>query len=239
MSEKELVHRIEQLEAQLKEMQLLKDAEEIKKLQRAYGFYLEHWMAEEVIDCFSDSPDVVLSLYEGTWLGKEGVRRYFDRGWEVTPEFLHQVMQVSPIVDVAPDGLTARGRWYSWGACAMPSGEAMRQYFMGGIYETEYIKEDGKWKILKLSYSLNIAAPPGDGWVAPERLAKTAPGQRRSYDGPEPDIAPHGMDSRYPSGYIFPFHYRHPVTGKESSEFKRNASLEYIPNIFSDEAKPE
>jgi len=235
MSEKELEVRIKELEEQVKSLKLLQDAEEIKKLQRAYGYYLEHWMADEVIGCFSDSPDVVLSLYEGTWLRKDSIRRYFGRDWEVTAEFLHQVMQLSPIVNVNPSGKTASGRWYSWGACAMPAGEGMRQYYMGGIYEAEYIKEGGKWKILKLAYNLQLVVPPGEGWVKPERLAKAVPGQRRRYDGPKPDIAPHGMDSRYPSGYIFPFHYRHPVTGKETSEAKRNASLKYVPNIFSEE----
>lgn len=237
MSEKELERRITQMEKRLESLQLLQDAEDIKKLQRAYGYYLEHWMAEEVIDCFSDSPDAVLSLYEGTWQGKESIRRYFARDWEVTAEFLHQVMQLSPIIDVEPDGTRAGGRWYSWGACAMPAGEGMRQYYMGGIYEVEYIKEDGRWKILKLAYNLQLVVPPGEGWVRPERLAKIEPGGRHTYDGPVPDIAPHGIETRYPSGYIFPFHYRHPVTGKETSEAVRNASIKYVPTMFSEEAR--
>jgi hypothetical protein len=32
-------------------------------------------------------------------------------------------------------------------------------------------------------------------------------------------------DLRYVSGYIFPFHYPHPVTGKKTSENKQNAKL--------------
>jgi len=48
---------VEELEAKVKamenELQRLKDIDEIKCLQRAYGYYLEHWMAEDVIDLFS------------------------------------------------------------------------------------------------------------------------------------------------------------------------------------------
>lgn len=91
MDLKDLESRIEVLE---KEVKALKDIDQIKTLQRAYGYYLEHWMSEEVIDCFSDSPDVVLALYEGTWLGKKGIKKYFTRE-NISPEFLHQVMQLS------------------------------------------------------------------------------------------------------------------------------------------------
>ena len=232
MTGEEMEKKILELEEQIKELQLLRDSEEIKILQRAYGYYLEHWMSDEVIDCFADSPDCVLSLYEGTWLGKEGVERYFDRNRNVSPEFLHQVMQLSPIVTVAPDGKTAKGRWYSYGCTAIPTGEAMRQAYMGGIYECEYIKQDGTWKILKLAYNLNMSYEPGKGWVRKSRL----PGEGTSRSqGPriEADIPPGGMDSLYPSGYIFPFHYRHPVTGKETSEAKRNETLPFIPNFFN------
>ena len=70
----EVEARLEVLE---KQVRILQDIEQIKKLQRAYGYYLEHWMLQELLDCFSDSPDVVLDLYPGTYLGKEGVKRYY------------------------------------------------------------------------------------------------------------------------------------------------------------------
>jgi hypothetical protein len=63
--------RLRALENQVAKLTCLLDIEEIKRLQSAYGYYLEHWMADEVIDCFADGPDTTLCLYEGTWLGKE------------------------------------------------------------------------------------------------------------------------------------------------------------------------
>lgn len=203
-------------------VQVLTDIEAIKKLQKAYGYYLEHWMAEEVIDCFSDDPDVYLKLYEGTYIGKESIRRYFDR--KRNNEYLHQVMQLSGIVDVEPDSLIAKGRWYSWGACAITLGNGVRQYFMNGIYEMTYIKEHHVWKIKDLEYCLCYAAPPNTGWVKPERVAALAPDAR--IIPPPPDLPPDEFDKMYPSGYIMPFHYHHPVTGKATTEDQRNASLQ-------------
>ena len=56
--------KIEELEARLKVLEdknrKLEDVEEIKKLQRIYGYYVERGHLDEVADLFSDRPDVSL-----------------------------------------------------------------------------------------------------------------------------------------------------------------------------------
>jgi hypothetical protein len=42
---------------------------------------------------------------------------------------------------------------------------------------------------------------------------------------PIPDIAPDPADLRFVSGYILPHHFKHPVTGKETTETERNSRL--------------
>jgi hypothetical protein len=221
MDNKEIEARIKELESQVI---TLKDIEALKRLQRSYGYYLEHWMYEEIIDCFSDSPDTVLSIIVGVFLGKEGVRRYFtgEKARSVDPELLHQVMQLSGVVDIDPDGKTARGRWYGFGTMAVPAEKGVLQMLSSGIYTVEYIKENGKWKILKLIWNPAVNSSPLEGWVKPERLAKITPDQLPQ--PPRPDKA-RDFESRYPSGYIPPFHYRHPVTGKETSVKEHNDSV--------------
>jgi len=60
MDTTEMEKKIRTLENKVR---IFEDLEAIKRLQRSYGYYLEHWMYEEVIDCFSDSPDTVLNIY--------------------------------------------------------------------------------------------------------------------------------------------------------------------------------
>jgi hypothetical protein len=225
MQAEEMEARIETLENQVRTLQTLLDIEEIKRLQRAYGYYLEHWMGKEIVDLFSDSPDAELGFawYEGTYRGKESIRRYYENRFKPGREFIHQLMQLCPVIDVAPDGKTAKGRWYGCGAVSTPRGEYVSQTFMNGIYENEYVKEDGKWKFKRFTWSLNYMARPGQGWVALERLAP--PDAPFIFDFPEPDIPPTSFDSKFPSGYIFPFHYPHPITGKKTSEEQLNAAL--------------
>lgn len=230
MTDESLEARIRALEEKVaeqeKRIRLQEDIEACKNLQKAYGYYVEHMMGQEIIDCFSTSPEVEIHFVEGTYLGQEGLHRYFDRRkTNVSPEMMHQVMQISGIVTVDPDGLRAKGRWYAFGAMALPWNDGVRQSWMSSIYEMEYIKEDGVWKILVLKWNLVFNVPPEKGWVKPERL----PSNDQLPFAPQtsPDI-PATINPRYPSGYIFPFHFRHPVTGKETSEAKRNATLKNL-----------
>jgi len=229
----------DQVKALQKEVQILKDTEAIKKLQAAYGYYIEHMMNREIVDLFADGPDVTLTVVEGSYVGKERVKGYFLRGGEgngaVNPEFLHQVMQLSPVIDIAGDGKTAQGRWYGWGSLSIPWGKGVRQMFMNGIYEVVYIKEDKIWKIKNLEYFMHYAVPPDKGWVKADRQAPPA-GDNEDYGELSPDI-PAKYDLEYPSGYIFPMHFKHPVTGQVTSEAKRNAALKLQPNRYTKNQK--
>jgi hypothetical protein len=228
MKNKEVAMDAKGLEARIKELEnkvkTLEDLEAIKRLQRSFGYYLEHWMYEEILDCFSDSPDTELNILVGIYLGKEGVRRYVtgEKERSVNPELLHQVMQLSGVVDIGGDGKTAEGRWYGFGAVAIPRGKGVIQMLFGGIYTCKYVKEGGKWKILKIMWNPTYTCSPTEGWVKPERVAA---GVGASMSKPPRADKRRELDTRYPSGYIVPFHYRHPVTGKETSERRHNDSL--------------
>jgi hypothetical protein len=165
-----------------------------------------------------------LNILVGVYQGKEGIRRYFEgeKARSVNPDVLHQVMQLSGIVDISPDGQSAEGRWYGFGAVSIPTGKGVLQNISGGIYNAKYIKEDGKWKILKLIWNPTYMFDTRVGWVKPEKAAALTINDLQK--APRPDTA-RPVDTRYPSGYIAPFHYRHPVSGKQTTEKKHNEAL--------------
>jgi hypothetical protein len=212
-----------QVKARDKQIQHLQDIEDIKRLQCAYGYYLEHWMSDEIIDCFSRSPEVSGTFVEGTYKGPEGIRRYFGQGRVMPPEFLHLVMQVSPVITVNKDGKTAHGRWYGYGTILSRPTTPLDPAYMMVIYEMDYIKEGGVWKILHLRLNMHYTYTSG-------RNPTPASGDRPRIKL-SPDVWAE-YDTQYPSGYIYPFHYRHPVTGKATSEAKRNAVLKLKPSRF-------
>ena len=54
---KTLAETVKKLEARL---QAQEDIEAIKKLQRAYSYYLQHWQEDEIMNLFSKRPDISL-----------------------------------------------------------------------------------------------------------------------------------------------------------------------------------
>jgi hypothetical protein len=221
------------LKAQEKRLTLLEDIEAIKRLQKAYNYYVEHMLGPDIIDCFSDSPDVLLDWLEGKWRGKEGVKKYFGRvGAGENPGFSHQLMPTAGIITVAPDGKTARGRWYAFGGIFMAKdGQAEGGSLTSGIYEMGYIKEGGVWKILSIKWVIPYSVRISGNWTMPEQIGgrfitgTDAPPGGGPRSMPQPDIPLDPADLRYVAGYIFPMHFNHPVTGKPSHEAERNAKL--------------
>jgi hypothetical protein len=142
MAEKTLAATVKSMEAEIKtlkkKLQTLEDIDAIKRLQCAYGYYLEHWMGDEIIDCFAkDNPEVSGTFVEGTYKGPEGIRRYFSRVKDLPPEFLHMVMQVSPVITVDKNGKFAQGRWYGYGGILSRYTQPLDPAIMAVIYEMD------------------------------------------------------------------------------------------------------
>ncbi|MCX7912422.1 MAG: nuclear transport factor 2 family protein, partial [Dehalococcoidales bacterium] len=221
MTVEELEAKVKALEQRVRE---LEDIEAIKKLQRAYGYYLEHWMAEDLIDLFADSPEATLRIAAGEFRGKDAIRRFFRHGREnVTlekepnPAFLHQVMQLCGVVHVDPDGRHAKGRWYGFGANAFPvQGGKINPGWMNGVYEVEYIKENGIWKLLKVRWCMTFHAPWAVSFVPPEKRDDSF--MNRPYERNRSMLSPTGTpeETQYPSGFICPFHFKNPVSGRHT-----------------------
>jgi hypothetical protein len=225
---KKLTETTARLEAELKtktandadlktRLQRMEDVEAIKKLHRAYCYYLEHWQEDEIIALWSHRPDITAELNEtGLYTGWEAVKKSFhfpihytgyDGKKTAPPEFLHLIMPLAAIIDINPDGITAEGRWYSLFHGALYRGGKLRAMVGAGIWENGYIKEDGIWKFQKLFFNNIFSSPWEDGWVKTPYLPNP-PNKDRPAPGPNTHFA------TYPSGYIFPYHYKNPVTGE-------------------------
>ncbi len=221
------------LNALERRLQRAEDVQAIERLQYAYNYYVEHMLKQEIIDCFAESPDVLLDWIEGKWKGKDGVRKYFDVNQTPPVGFQHQLIPAAGLITVAPDGYRARGRWYAGGIVVNPESQGenrsrnVSRSFINGIYEMEYTKENGVWKILAIQWTIPYGVRVYDGWISPEDIAgpmlknRMTPGALRV----EPDAPMDPKDLRYITGHILPFHFTHPVTGKPTSEAKRNKRL--------------
>lgn len=181
---------------------LLEDANQIEIVQRTYGYFVDKAQWTQLSQLFAK--DATLEIGgRGVFVGRDRVLEYMQKAFGPdgpTEGRIINHMQFQPIVDVDPDGLHAKQR--------------MRAFVMsnGGwgipLYENEYVKEDGVWKISKLHGPFTMYTS-WDGW------AKSAtPNTRPDSFLPPPDLPPTVVYLTYPSYYIVPFHYPNPVTGK-------------------------
>jgi len=221
--------RFDQLEVQLDELRREfgrhRDREEIRALQFKYGYYLDKCLYDEVVDLFA--ADGVATFLNGVFRGKESVRRLMS-GWfkELFAHghngpvygFILDHLILQDIVTVAPDGLTARGRF----PCQMlasthesraPVPGMPRDCWEAGIYENQYVKEDGVWKIGVYDYSVLWQADYRDGW---SRGGVLLPPLTRTFpeDPNGPDELLESLPKAWPDTRVVPFHYPHPVTGE-------------------------
>jgi hypothetical protein len=77
-----------------------------------------------------------------------------------------------------------------------------------GIYENEYIKENGKWYFKKLHRNNTFWTPYEDSWLKTPLL-----GNMDEHPTIKPDAPPTAFHP-YPSGFHLPYSFKHPITGK-------------------------
>jgi hypothetical protein len=195
-------------------LQMVVDTLQIDKLEKIYGYYLDNGMFQEVIDLFSDNTESVEIGDRGVFKGKDGARRFFldylgRKGKPREPGDMAFHMQHQGVIDVDPDGKTAKGRWYCTMIQARPTekGGPIRSVLGHGVYENEFIKEDGKWKFKKIFYSLHYRSPIAEGWAVTPMIAS---GIAPASDAPPTAYHP------YPNMESVPFHWKHPITGKKT-----------------------
>ena len=142
----------------------------VKHLQYTYGYCLEMGLWNDISDLFSDD---AIGRFQGVTLkGKEAIRNHLmaeagrrSNGISYGKLNVHIIMQ--PVITLGPDGRTAKGTWHEM---AMLGEYNVSATWRGGVYENEYVFEDGVWKISRLNY---IEQYHGDydarGFKAPPR----------------------------------------------------------------------
>ncbi|HEU4626738.1 MAG TPA: nuclear transport factor 2 family protein [Steroidobacteraceae bacterium] len=214
-SEPSVAERLNRLEA---DVRAAEDLQAIKKLQRAYGYYLDKGMWEDLAALFTD--DAVANYPAGVFVGHESIRKHlFLNVGNVKmgqvglgDNRLYNHMNIQPVVHLDPSGVTARGRWRAFAMFGSLGGGAT---WAEGVYEIQYRKEGGVWKISKLDYYSGFGAPYATGWTAPPNAGsagEAAPARPRRKLAHPPDRERNTDCDGFAPACIAPFHYENPGT---------------------------
>ena len=203
-----------QIDALTARVAKLEGVRAVKKLQRAFGYYVDRGLWGEAADLFADDGTIEIGI-DGVYAGKERIREYLKRlhgGQEgLIYGQLNEWVTLQPAIAVAEDGQSATARWRDLGMLGQYKQHAE---WRDGIYENTYEKgADGIWRIKSLHLYVNFVAPYEKGWA---RL-KPGEGLTRSEASIAypPDRPPTETYEPFPAVQIPPFQAPNPVTGRE------------------------
>ena len=183
-----------------------KDFDAIENLSGVYGHYVDESMQDDIADLFA-ADGIVEILGRGVYYGQDRVRQYMHNLGPVGQQDgrLFNHMHLQPVIHIADDGQTASARSRLFVMFSILNSNAQ---WGSGIYENEFVKQDGVWKFKYLHGYQTFYTNYEDGW-AKRASAIFAPYERLPPDGPQSvAYAP------YPAAFVPPFHYANPVTGR-------------------------
>ncbi|HMB72775.1 MAG TPA: nuclear transport factor 2 family protein [Gammaproteobacteria bacterium] len=147
----------------------------VKRLQETYAQYSQFGLWNEMASLFAN--DAVLVRGDDTIRGRAAIGEFFLESFGggrhgLPPGGLHTQLVLRPLMDVAADGRSAKGRWWEWSMTGRFGADAN---WAGGIYENEYVREDGTWKIAREHYHPMLAGSYEDGWRNVDADQKVVP----------------------------------------------------------------
>ena len=221
---------IEELRAANRALELrlgkLEDAADIKRLHFSYGYYIDYCHYEDVVNLFAEDAEVV--FLSGVYKGHTGIRRLyidwilglFNQGREGADDgLLFDHIQMQDVITIADDRMTAKGRFRgimlggSHDIRTYKPAGVPQQFMESGIYENDYVREDGVWKIKRLDYMLQWQAEYETGWAHTD--SHLQPAQKLFPEDPfGPDVLLDTKRQTWPYRQDTPVHYAHPVIAK-------------------------
>lgn len=179
---------------------LLWDKNEISKLMARYSYYGYGRTWEEVPKMFAKRDDIWIDCEGfGIFDGAEGIETFFVK-WHHSMEgdakgifSIHTL--TSEIIEVAKDGQTARGLWYSPGAESRRAvSGGYEAYWIWGLYAIDFIKEDGEWKFWHFRIPHLLLSDYHNSWVD---LAEKTMGGEIANDGRPSADRPSSFDPTF------------------------------------------
>ncbi|MEH3105781.1 MAG: nuclear transport factor 2 family protein [Sphingomonas fennica] len=190
----------------------LEGARAVRKLQRAFGFYVDRGLWQEAADLFADDGTIEIGI-DGVYAGRPRIAAYLKalHGGQDGLAYgqLNEWVTLQPVIDVAADGLSAKARWRDLGMLGQYKQHAE---WRDGLYENDYVREGGIWKIRRLHLYVNFVAPYEKGW------ARLKPGEGLAVSAAArampPDRPPTVRYTPFPAAQLPPFHAPNPVSGR-------------------------
>ena len=136
----------------------LKGLQECRNLIGKYAYYMAGYQHEACLELWAERDDALLEMPWGIYDGIEGIRRYLmvELGDRSDPKVLDSIRGFvtvqdidNEVLEIAGDGLTARGCWTSPGYRTLNGGQ-IRSMWSWCKLAADFIFENGAWKLWRM-----------------------------------------------------------------------------------------
>jgi hypothetical protein len=155
-----------------KEIQRLKDLHEVQEVMSRYFHWHTAGLHKECYDKLfaKKQPDVRAEIADwGRWEGPEAVKNLYYKvltaaeGDRKGQMFVHSID--TPSIQIAGDGKTAKGVWFSPGHETAKVNGKLQAFWCWSYFGTDFIKEDGVWRIWHYHCYAMFRVPFEQSWV--------------------------------------------------------------------------
>jgi hypothetical protein len=169
------------LDSLARDLSRVESIRDIKDVQRGFAQLAQFGRWADMAALFADNGQLIWGWADNssqtstatgpaaieTWLrtdaaGMDGIQ----------PGSLDTLIAESPIINLAVDGLSAKGRWNGLRFAGNGTGGTKIQ---GGVYENDYVLVNGQWKFLTLHYYPLYVGPYVGGWRNAIKLLPLVP----------------------------------------------------------------
>jgi hypothetical protein len=164
---------------------LARDLLDIQNLMSRRAFYHSVGQNENELKLWAQKSPVRWAQNQGCWVGMAAIRDYYEttnyamqranlaNKAKANPKIENDYAKnrfigesifhllTTPIIEIAKDGKTAKGMWYTPGVILTGDGVKSESMDIWERYGVDFIREDGQWRFLHIQVNTDFAKPTG------------------------------------------------------------------------------
>lgn len=178
--------RAQSAQASAAQIQKVIDRNQIENLMGRRAYLHAAGRNDLEFELFARRPDISWGQNQGFMVGPESIREYYvedfavaqardlERHRRLYPEIpdgrasygaggftMHALS--TPVIEIAADGQTAKGMWYTPGALVVWEDGEPKSFWMWERYAVDFIKEDGEWRFWHILVITDFMVPMTEG----------------------------------------------------------------------------
>lgn len=172
-----------------------RDVQAVQNLMSRRAFYHSIGRNENELELWAKNHEVRWAQNQGCYVGMKSIKVYYDdTNRQMQAAELERLSKANPaiqnvpenryignfvfhplttpIIEVAEDGQSAKGVWYTPGVIlAAGDGKTPMGIWIWERYGVDFVKEDDQWRILNLQVNTDFGTPMGEPLTVPEEAA--------------------------------------------------------------------